>query len=143
MRDEDAIYERIAAELESGQMQNGLWTRLYAENGGDETRTKVAYIRDRAARIAIAEAANLTQSMNAQTLLKVPDSVPVEPDLRDAPDPALIEAVWKGNWNTASVLLVQGKNINGVDSEGRTLLELAAIRNDKPMLELLRRYIPG
>lgn len=142
-QNEDSIYERIAAELESGQLQSGLWTRLYAENGGDEIRTKVAYIRERAARIAAAEVQEEAQPIHAPTTAKAAPTTQAGPTFDDAPDPALLEAVWKGNWNTASVLLAQGKRITGVDSNGRTLLELATIRKDRPMLELLRKYIPS
>jgi len=45
---ENAIYTAIANELESGQTDKGLWTRLYAENDGDEKKTRVAYIKLRA-----------------------------------------------------------------------------------------------
>lgn len=46
--DESAIYTAIANELESGAIDKGLWTRLFAENDGDESKTKAAYIRQRA-----------------------------------------------------------------------------------------------
>lgn len=49
--DEDAIYAAIATELETGSTDKGLWTRLFVENDGDENRTKVAYIRERAKRL--------------------------------------------------------------------------------------------
>ncbi len=45
----DETYQRIAEELESGAIEKGLWTRLYAESDGDEGRTKAAYIRHRVA----------------------------------------------------------------------------------------------
>lgn len=46
--DEGAIYTAIANELESGSIDKGLWTRLFAECDGDESKTKAAYIRQRA-----------------------------------------------------------------------------------------------
>jgi len=46
--DEDAVYAAIANELESGAIDKGLWTRLFAECDGDESKTKAAYIRQRA-----------------------------------------------------------------------------------------------
>ncbi len=49
--DEERIYAAIADELETGGVDKGLWTRLFAECEGDETRTKVFYIRQRAARL--------------------------------------------------------------------------------------------
>lgn len=53
--DEDAIYAAIGQELESGNTDKGLWTRLFAECGGDETQTKVLYIKARADRLLNAE----------------------------------------------------------------------------------------
>ena len=51
----DRIYAKIAKELETDSMTKGLWTRLYAECDGDETRTKVLYIRQRAEKLIAAE----------------------------------------------------------------------------------------
>lgn len=52
---EDELYEIIANELESGKTQKGLWTKLYAQCGGDETQTKVRYIEQRLAQMKDAE----------------------------------------------------------------------------------------
>ena len=60
--DEEAIYAAIAEELETGNTERGLWTKLFAECDGDEGRTKVAYIKQRAARLISAEAARLSPS---------------------------------------------------------------------------------
>ncbi len=60
--DEEAIYAAIAEEMETGNTDRGLWTKLFAECDGDEGRTKVAYIRERAARLISAEAARLSTS---------------------------------------------------------------------------------
>jgi hypothetical protein len=49
--DSDAIYAAVAEEIESGNTEKGLWTRLYAECDGDEKRTKVQYIKQRAANL--------------------------------------------------------------------------------------------
>lgn len=46
--DENAIYAAIAEELKSGNTDQGLWIRLFAESDGDESKTKVAYIKRRA-----------------------------------------------------------------------------------------------
>ena len=61
MIDEDAIYATIANELETGGTDKGLWTRLFAENDGDENRTKVAYIRQRVEKLKAFERARLTE----------------------------------------------------------------------------------
>jgi hypothetical protein len=53
--DEDAIYATIANEFESGATDKGLWIRLFAECDGDENRTKVAYIKQRAEKLIALE----------------------------------------------------------------------------------------
>jgi hypothetical protein len=53
--DEDAVYEVVANEMESGKTDKGLWTRLFAELDGDEKRTKIAYIKQRAEKLMAAE----------------------------------------------------------------------------------------
>ncbi len=50
-----SVYAAIAKELESGETDKGLWTRLFAEANGDEKMTKVAYIKQRAAKLMEAE----------------------------------------------------------------------------------------
>ena len=49
--DENAIYAAIAEELKSGNTDQGLWIRLFAECDGDESKTKVAYIKKRAEKL--------------------------------------------------------------------------------------------
>jgi hypothetical protein len=49
--DEDAIYAIVANELETSQTDKGLWTRLFAEMDGDEKKTKIAYIKQRAEKL--------------------------------------------------------------------------------------------
>ena len=44
---DDEIYECIANELESGNYMRALWTRLYAENDGNDAKTKARYIEQR------------------------------------------------------------------------------------------------
>lgn len=53
--DEDAAYEVVANEMESGKTDKGLWTRLFAELDGDEKKTKIAYIKQRAEKLMVAE----------------------------------------------------------------------------------------
>ena len=60
--DEDAIYRRIAEEFETGTTDVGLWTRVFAQCGGDERNTEVLYIRERAQRLILAELERLEQS---------------------------------------------------------------------------------
>lgn len=60
--DEEGIYATIANELETGIADKGLWTRLFAECGGDEKQTKVLYIKERADRLISAERLRLEQA---------------------------------------------------------------------------------
>ncbi len=57
----DRIYAKIAKELETGSMTKGLWTRLYAECDGDEKRTRVLYIKQRAEKLIAAERIRLAK----------------------------------------------------------------------------------
>lgn len=58
--DEDAVYATVAAELESGNTDKGLWIRIYAECDGDEQKTKIGYIRQRAEKLIAAESARIS-----------------------------------------------------------------------------------
>ena len=57
--DTDSIYANIATEIESGNIEKGLWTRAFAECNGDENRTKAAYIKEKAERLITAEKSRL------------------------------------------------------------------------------------
>ena len=59
--DEDAVYRQIAEEFQTGTTDSGLWTRLFAHCGGDERKTEVLYIRERAERLVLAEMERLEQ----------------------------------------------------------------------------------
>lgn len=48
---EEQVYAQVAKEIESGMVDKGLWTRLLAQADGDEKRTKVLYIKQRAERL--------------------------------------------------------------------------------------------
>lgn len=47
----DSFYAVVAEELENGQTDKGLWTRLYVENNGDNKKTRLAYIKIRVAKM--------------------------------------------------------------------------------------------
>jgi uncharacterized RDD family membrane protein YckC len=66
--DEDAIYAIIADEIESGKTDKGLWTRLFAELDGDEKKTKLAYIKQRAAKLIAAEQLRIQEEHSRQIL---------------------------------------------------------------------------
>lgn len=59
--DEDRVFAEIAEEFELGIADKGLWTRLFAESDGDERKTKVLYIKQRAERLIVAERSRLRQ----------------------------------------------------------------------------------
>jgi hypothetical protein len=48
---EDRLYEQIAQELEANTVDKGLWTKAYARAGGDDTQTRVLYIKSRFAQL--------------------------------------------------------------------------------------------
>lgn len=41
------MYERVAQEIDSGNVRKGLWTKLWVESGGDERLTRLAYTKQR------------------------------------------------------------------------------------------------
>ena len=45
--EEVATYERAWVELENGEVKTGLWAQCFAESGGDQNKTKAAYLRAR------------------------------------------------------------------------------------------------
>jgi len=67
--DENAIYATVANELETGQTDKGLWTRLYVENDGDEKKTKLAYIKQRAEKMITDERSRAEEDMRATQFL--------------------------------------------------------------------------
>jgi hypothetical protein len=60
---QDLVYRQIAEELETGATDKGMWTRLFAECGGDEKQTKVLYIKQRADRLISTEKAGFEQAV--------------------------------------------------------------------------------
>lgn len=79
---EDGIYTAIAAELETGNTDKGLWTRLYAKCGGDERETKVLYIKERAERLMSSELAKpITATSKFTEATVVQQSAASEADL--------------------------------------------------------------
>jgi hypothetical protein len=76
------IYEAIANELECGETDKGLWTRLFAESNGDEKMTKVAYIKQRAAKLMEAERTRSNALGNSNSSLGNPTrAVPETPTI--------------------------------------------------------------
>ncbi len=126
--DEESVYSKIANELESGNTDKGLWTRLFAESGGDEILTKVLYINRRAECLMDEQTESTKQSDISHC------------ERSNLADPALVSAVWNGNWSIANRLLRDGIKPSGTDQDGDSLLDLARKRKDKPMIQLLESY---
>jgi TPR repeat protein len=49
---DDKFYEEVARELQEKEPAAGLWTKAYAEMGGDEAKTRALYIKYRVAQLA-------------------------------------------------------------------------------------------
>lgn len=56
---EDRLYEQIAQEIESNAVDKGIWTKAFAQSGGDDKLTRVAYIKARFEKLMAAENAKL------------------------------------------------------------------------------------
>jgi len=52
---EERLYDQIANELETDTVDKDLWTKAYAEAGGDNKQTRVRYIKARFARLLAME----------------------------------------------------------------------------------------
>lgn len=52
---EDQLYQQIGQELETNAVDKGLWTKAYAQAGGDDQQTRVLYIKARFARLLMKE----------------------------------------------------------------------------------------
>lgn len=52
---EDRLYAQIAQELDTNTVDKGLWTKAYAQAGGDDQQTRVLYIKARLARLLAME----------------------------------------------------------------------------------------
>ena len=46
-KSDDALYAQVWREVESKNVDEGLWARLWAENRGHEEKTKAAYLNER------------------------------------------------------------------------------------------------
>ncbi len=71
---EEDHWATAITELESGQRRPGVWAKAYAEADGDETKTKVAYLKARVQQPVAAEntkqAAGLSRSTQPQQVLR-------------------------------------------------------------------------
>lgn len=56
------VYEQISRELETDKVDRALWTKVYAQAGGDDRQTRVLYIKARFDRLLAIENARLRES---------------------------------------------------------------------------------
>jgi hypothetical protein len=144
--DEDTIYTIVADELETGSTDKGLWTRLYAEAGGDEKQTKVLYIKRRVEKLIDAEAARRKQcaieaaEQNKQMAIEAEKAEQWRRRNAGLADPSLIAAVSSGNWAAVKQMLESGVFPFGANEEGVPLRDLATKNGDKPIVDLLKAY---
>ncbi len=144
--DKDSIYAVVAEELETGKTDKGLWTRLFAECGGDEKQVKVLYIKRRAEKLLEAEMARHQQlalqhaERQRQEALKAEQAQQWHRRNAGLADAGLIEAVSDGSWSIAYQMLESGVSPFGSNEEGITLRDLANRRGDKQMVDLIKTY---
>lgn len=138
---EERIYETIARELETGSIDKGLWIRLFAECDGDENRTKVLYIKQRAEKLIYHERSRLAEMARARA---IEEEQLAAHHQQSAKGDALLAAVWEGNFSTVERLLREGTDPSlVVDEDGRTAHDLARLRGDAQMIWLLQTADEG
>ena len=64
---EEDHWATAITELESGQRRPGLWAKAYAEADGDETKTKVAYLKARVQQLVAAENTKQSDGLSRST----------------------------------------------------------------------------
>lgn len=144
--DDDAIYATVADELESGKTDKGLWTRLFAECGGDDNQTKVQYIKRRAEKLMAAEVARRElfaiqeAERQRQEALRAEQAEQSRRRNAGLADAGLLAAVLEGNWSTACQILESGVSPFGSSDDGMSLIDLANRRGDRQMVDLLKAH---
>ncbi len=63
---EEAYYEQASAEIRKGNLREGLWTKAWAESGGDTTKAQAHYIKLRVATMKDEVARKFSEEANAQ-----------------------------------------------------------------------------
>lgn len=161
--DEDAVYEVVANEMDSGKMDKGLWTRLFAELDGDEKKVKIAYIKQRAEKLMAAERARVyeLQRQQAEELARQDRNKEIEEEEKKRIEKLtvkarILERLERGESGPLSVDgfldAVRRGDINGVSqlldkeemyaaardsSTGNTALHIAVAEKNDAMIRLL------
>lgn len=63
---DDKFYEEVARELQEKPMVPGLWTKAYAEMGGDDAKARALYIKYRVAQLSEASRQQLEEAQLAK-----------------------------------------------------------------------------
>ena len=61
-----SIYEKVADDIEQGFKDKGVWTKAFADSGGDQQKQKAIYIELMVERIVLAEAVLLEKGKKTQ-----------------------------------------------------------------------------
>lgn len=195
---EDRLYEQIAQEMETNTVDKGLWTKAYAQAGGDDQQTRVLYIKARFARLLAMEdarrgairreqeeAARLAHvhsvRSNLQSRIEKAEAAGSSIELKNLAaghagsnflyhcglgklflgdvkrileeNPFVLErttvdagytglhlAVRSTDKEMIEYLVEQGANIQALDSQGKTPLDIARETNQPEIVELLEWY---
>lgn len=146
---EEDHWATAMAEVESAQRRPGVWAKAFAECEGDETKSKVAYLKARVQQLIDAEKMSQAQLARQETERHRLEAVEAElaEQLRrrnaGLADPELVTAVWNGNLSTARRLLDGGVKPFGSDENGTSILDLAKKRGDQQMVALLKDHAMG
>lgn len=137
----DEMYRQVAEELRSGNVDVSIYTRAYAESGGDEKAANARYISARVDRLLSSVAAEQAAAMAERKAMQEAAHQDRKEQNRKVPaDQDLAAAVADGNMMVVKAILEGGAAPSGVDSSGRTLVEIAAKRSDAPMIKLLQKF---
>ncbi len=135
---DDHIYDEIARELETGATEKGLWIRLFAECDGDDNRTKVLYIKQRAEKLISAKQARLAEIAREQAVEAERLAMQQAQSVKEK---ELLAAVWDGNIVIVAKLLQEGVKPDHLkDEAGRSVYELAKERGDQQMIQLFQEH---
>lgn len=158
--DEDAIYEVVANEMDSGKMDKGLWTRLYAEHDGDEKKTKIAYIKQRAEKLMTIERHNYEHQVQEQAerarlaeeerIRQMPMREKIRNNLIDAKEaaqraggmtPQFLHLCEQGELKKVADLLGSHPVLVAVAAaDGYTGLHIAVLSKNEPLVALLLEH---
>jgi uncharacterized membrane protein len=79
---EDKFYEEVARELQEKTLVAGLWTKAFAEAGGDDAKARALYIKYRVAQLAEASRQQLENDRLAKQRQEQQKNAAIEADKR-------------------------------------------------------------